>query len=427
MSSAADLFQSASAARAAGNLEAAASGYAAAIELRPDMAEAYLNSGWVLSELGRKTAAIAAYDHGLRFREWPPATAAAARTNLGSLLHELGRTDEATQQFKLALDAKPDFGPALNNLDPTAGSNFGALIGAANGHLERGENAQAADLYRQAISLRDPRIDGSAYVGLGAALHGARKVSLGPRCSSLREAGEVLNAGAKLNPSGPGMMHNLATVLADLGKNKASAKAWRRHLALRPDDALSYRSAYGPTKLAWGARAALPLLASASRLEPTNWHNHYTAAHGYLHAAFWEERGAADVPDPELAASAFAALRPLHRLPISLTMRSEGGARPPWERNLGKGLLGDEPPPLPLESILHTQAARRAEAASAGRQRGLIVYKLGPKKTEVEHLKLSLLLLMRYHNRAFRYPILIAHDEVLDASLRDELTDLAEG
>ena len=93
--SAAALFAQASEARAAGQLDAAASGYAAAIRLRPDMAEAYLNTGWVLSELGRAEEAADAYGHGLRLREWPSETAAAARNNLGVLLRDLGRVDEA--------------------------------------------------------------------------------------------------------------------------------------------------------------------------------------------------------------------------------------------------------------------------------------------------------------------------------------------
>ena len=108
-------------------------------------------------------------------------------------------------------------------------------------------------------------------------------------------------------------------------------------------------------------------------------------------------------------------------------MRSEDGAEPPWTRDRGRGLFGDEPPPLSLKQIWKAQARNRAAAAAAGRQSGLIVYKLGPKATEVEHLRLSLRLLMRHHNRAFRYPILIAHDTALPPTLVRELTDIAAG
>lgn len=427
--SATQLFESATSSRAAGDLQAAASGYAAAIRLRPDMAEAYLNAGWVLSELGQAEGAAAAYNHGLRLREWPPDTAAAARSNLGVLLRDLGRPEEAKQQFLLSLEAKPDFKPALGNLDAAAaasGHGFGAAINEANELFGRGANDEAAEVYRKALSMRDPRVDGSAYVGLGAALHGARR---------LREAAEVLSAGAKLNPSSPGMLQNLATVRTDLGHWKGAASAWRKVLAMRPDDPDAHRAAFGATKNAKGARAALPLLARAARLDPLNWHHHYSAAHGYLHEAYYADAisssdgipSASSPPDAKLAASALHTLRPLHRLPISMGMRSEDGAVPPWTRDLGRGLLGDEPPPMNLDAIWRAQAGRRAEAAAAGRQRGLIVYKLGPKASEVEHLKLSLRLLMRHHNRAFRYPILLAHDEPIDDALKEELMRLAAG
>jgi hypothetical protein len=132
-------------------------------------------------------------------------------------------------------------------------------------------------------------------------------------------------------------------------------------------------------------------------------------------------------PDATLEVEALRALRPLHRLPISLRMRSRHGAEPPWTRNGGRGLIGDEPSPKALDEIWEMQATSREISKAAGRQSGLIVYKLGPKQSEVDHLRLSLTLLMRYHNRAFRYPILIAHDEELDGHTRDALGALAAG
>ena len=317
------------------------------------------------------------------------------------------------------------FQAALGNLDEdetTSGDTFGdqpsfaATINAANAQLSRGNNAAAAELYRKAIPLRDPRVDGSAYVGLGAALHSARQNS---------EAAEVLAAGAKLNPQSPGMLQNLAIVRSDLGQWKAAASAWKRALALRPNDAEAYRNAFQATKNAKGALAALPYLGHAAALDSLNWQHHYSHAHGYLEEAYkWLPKAAAD---PTIATTAFRALRPLHRLPISLRMRSEHGAEPPWTRDRGRGLKGDQPPPISLQKIWDAQAKKRIDSAKAGRQSGLIVYKLGPKASEVEHLKLSFALLMRHHNKAFRYPMLIAHDEPIDNDLRKYLTSLSDG
>ena len=451
--SAVDAFDAASAARANGDFAGAARNYAAAIRANPNMAEAYMNAGWVLGELGRRDEAAHSYRFGLKNRVWPADTTAAAHNNVGVIMRDLGRSDEAAAEWRAALAAKPDFGPSLENLaresstvsdggdaaggarreggdDDLGALSYSGLINAGNQHLDRGALSEAASLYRRAIPMRDPRHDGSAYVGLGAALHGSQR---------LREAVHVLAAGAKLNPGSPGMLMNLAIVRADLEQWKGSASAWRRALALDPTNAGAYRAAFGAVKNAKGAAAALPYLAHAAALDPTNWHNHYTSAHAYLHEAYLHAPNATSTAptssptlplrDPDMEAAALRALRPLHRQPISMRMRSQTGAEPPWTRAGGRGLLGDQPPPKSFEEIWHAQADKRAAAAAAGRQSGVIVYKLGPKATEVEHLRLSLRLLMRHHNRIFRYPILIAHDDdaKLDAAQREELVEVARG
>ena len=460
--SAPELFSSASALRAAGALAESHAAYAGAIALQPRMAEAYINNGWVLSELDRQGEAIHSYRVGLQLRSWPGDTLAAARNNIGVLLRGLGRTAEAQIEWQAALAAKPDFSPAMDNLEQAAGAgatsqgesaqSFAQLINDANGHLGRGTLTEAAAFYREALPLRDPRVDGSAYVGLGAALHASRQ---------LHEAAHVLSAGAKLNPASPGMMMNLAIVRTDLEQWKGAASAWRKALRLHPNDAQAYRAAFAPVKHAKGAAAALPLLEAAAKIDPTNWQHHYTHAHERLQEAYVAPKtnnlsqatgsvsisgsGAATTPpaatspralaaaadarevDASLAATALAALRPLHRLPISLRMRYESATEPPWTRFGGRGIVGDAPPPLALADIWEAQAERRRRSAAAGRQRGLIVYKLGPKPSEIDHLRLSLRLLMRHHNLAFRYPILIAHDEALDRRIKEELSRIAEG
>ena len=96
----------------------------------------------------------------------------------------------------------------------------------------------------------------------------------------------MLMAGAKLNPSSPGMLSNLATVRSDLGEWKGAAGTWRRALALTPSDAGRYSSA--AASLQRGTRPAdvIPFLRSASALDPTNWQRHYALAHACLEMAF---------------------------------------------------------------------------------------------------------------------------------------------
>ena len=235
---AAELFSRAAEARQSSDFANSARLYAEAIQVQPHMAEvcrtpiaphclppitlpctqAYLNVAWVQSELSRTAEAEYSYRHGLRLRRWPAETAAAAWHNVGVIAKDAGRAPEATAAFESALQAKPDFGPSLEVLGqetktPGKGNpgeytgDYVDLIKRANDHYSRGENAEAGMLYRQAQPLRDPRADGSAYVGLGAALHGAGR---------LAEAKHVLANGAKLNPRSPGMLPNLAITLTGM-------------------------------------------------------------------------------------------------------------------------------------------------------------------------------------------------------------------
>ena len=55
------------------------------------------------------------------------------------------------------------------------------------------------------------------------------------------------------------------------------------------------------------------------------------------------------------------------------------------------------------------------------RQRGVILYKLGPKSTEFDNLLLSLRLLTRYHNHVHRHPLLVAHDTALLESVKSRI------
>ena len=385
------LFNEASAQRAAGDLPEAARLYESAIRADPHLSEAYLNVAWVFSELGRAAEAQHAYRHGLRQRQWPAETEAAAQHNLGVLLRDSGRDTEAAAAFKAALAAKPDFGPTLEDgWSPVPGkggvsgsspapaaltgmqaaATFVRLINEANELYAANAHGQAAELYQRAIPLRDARVDGSAYVGLGAALHGGGR---------LAEAKHVLVAGARLNPLAPSMLANLATVRTDLGHGKAecpvklqppswpqsldypgiqarvwtlarrssltltaprpgkaAAAAWKRALALTPNDAASYRSAASALTRLGRLDDALLAYGHTAKLDPTNWQHHYSRAHVAFQLAHVQATPRARKLAAGGADAALAALRPLHRRPISLTMRADERAEPPWTRGGGR-------------------------------------------------------------------------------------------
>lgn len=289
-----------------------------------------------------------------------------------------------------------------------AASRFASLIQEGNERFAEGSHEEARHAYTLALPLVDPRRDGSAYVGLGAALHGARRVS---------EAREALEAGARLNPTSPSLYENLAIVTSDLGDTAAAADAWAAALRLRPAELFSQRAAAVAFEAAGRAREARQAHAAAASLDPHNWQVHYSRVHFLLRTAFRGKK-----VNETRASDALEALRPLHRPPISLAARAEHGAVPLWTRESGRGLLGDAPAPLAPAALLARQAAPRELARRVGAQRGVIMYKLGPKATELTNLELSMRLLERNFNRNFRYPVVVAHDTALEKTTRVRAT-----
>ena len=111
-----DLFHAAASSRAADDLPKATDLYRSAIRTNPNLAEAYMNLAWVLSETDHTEDAVDAYTHGLRMKQWPAATAAGAHNNRGACLKRLGQKEEAAASFRAALAVLPGFDAAENNL-----------------------------------------------------------------------------------------------------------------------------------------------------------------------------------------------------------------------------------------------------------------------------------------------------------------------
>ena len=92
-------------------------------------------------------------------------------------------------------------------------------------------------------------------------------------------------------------------------------------------------------------------------------------------------------PPPPYVPHLAAPLHPLHRSSPLLTPPHPAsphscpsqhlGAIPPWQRANGRGIIGDEPPSLPISDIIARQSARRILSNAVPRQRGVILYKLG--------------------------------------------------
>jgi tetratricopeptide (TPR) repeat protein len=245
------------------------------------------------------------------------------------------------------------------------------------------------------------------------------------------------------------MLLNLATVAADANLWQESAAAWRQALALRPQGAAAFRAAAAAFQRANEPEEAARALASAAERDPTNWQHHYAHAHALMMMAAEAAakggttemgdtagrdgtlagglgpdalprdigttgttgggaragNGFGDVADPpnpptpsilSLEQRALSALAPLSRDPISLHARHSASAAPLWMRDNGRGVRSDGPLPRTPADLLAAQAGRRAEAEKAGRQRGVIVYKLGGSDAEIDNLKMSMWRLDRW-------------------------------
>ena len=112
-----------------------------AIALDPESATMHSDLGVVLTELDRSEDAASAYRQALALRpDFPEAL-----NNLGSSLKTLGRIDEAVAQFRAALALRPGYADALHNL----GMGLELL----------GEREQAIEFHRQAVRLNPDYLD----------------------------------------------------------------------------------------------------------------------------------------------------------------------------------------------------------------------------------------------------------------------------
>ena len=150
----------------------------------------------------------------------------------------------------------------------------------------------------------------------------------------------------------------------------------------------------------------------AAALDEDNRQHHYALAHTLLHHRRHDE--------------ALLAQWPLHRAPISMAMRAKSRAVPRGCATAA-GLAPRPAAAAAARGRVERQAARRDLAAAAGRQSGVILYKLGPKESELDNLVLSLTQLTTYFNGAYRYPIVVAHDLPFKAGVRQRVRDAATG
>ncbi len=95
-----------------GRLDDAVASYRLALGIKPDFVMAHYNLGNALKGLGQLDDAVASYQRALKIKPHY----AEAHNNLGNALKDLGRLDEALASYRQALEIRPDFSDAHNNL-----------------------------------------------------------------------------------------------------------------------------------------------------------------------------------------------------------------------------------------------------------------------------------------------------------------------
>jgi tetratricopeptide (TPR) repeat protein len=201
-----------------------------------------------------------------------------AHNNLGNALAGLGRTDEAIEQYRLALAIKPDYVAAYNNLG----------LAFAN----RGEAEAAIALYRKALEINGDYV--FAYNNLGLALAGVGRAE---------EAVEQYEQALKIKPDYVEAHDNLGRALARRGAMDEAIAHFRRALEINADYAPAHKSLGLALAGRGQLREAIEQYRLALKINPGYLEAHYNLGNaladgGHLEEALAEYRTALEIkPD----------------------------------------------------------------------------------------------------------------------------------
>jgi tetratricopeptide (TPR) repeat protein len=176
-----------------------------AAELLPDDSEAHSNLGNVLRELGRLDDAEASYRRSLKLKP----DFAEAQNNLGITLFGLGRLEEAEACYLKAIEINRGYAEAINNL--------------GNVYLDQGRLDEAMTCYHRALEINPEYAD--AHFNLGISLQ---------RLGRLVEAEACYRHALQINPNYIKAHNNLGLTLQDLGRTSEAELSYRRALLVDP-------------------------------------------------------------------------------------------------------------------------------------------------------------------------------------------------
>ena len=247
----------------------------------PDLAEAHSNLGNVLKDQGKRDEAIAAYRQAIGIEP----NLAEAHSNLGNALKDQGKVDEAIAAYRQAIGIKPDLAEAHCNLGVALEkqSKFDEAVAAyrqaigfnpdyaeahsnlGNALKDQGKLDEAVAAYRQAIGIKPDFAE--AHYNLGNALKDQGK---------LDEAVAAYRQAIGIKPDYAEAHSNLGNVLKDQGKLDEAVAAYRQAICIKPDLAEAHSN----------------LLFSLS------YHDKSTADHLFAEHREWDERHGRQVSRP---------------------------------------------------------------------------------------------------------------------------------
>lgn len=171
--------------------------------LAPGDHHGLVQQGRVLADLGRLTEAEAVLRRAVAVRD------AAAEFNLGTVLDQQDRWDEARAHYERALAINPFHTRAMNNL----GAGFD----------RRGDTTTALRLLERAVAIAPDAAE--LHVNYGTALTSARRFD---------EAVGALTTAIALDPRDPNPLNNLGIAFASMGDLPRAKDAFARALAIDP-------------------------------------------------------------------------------------------------------------------------------------------------------------------------------------------------
>ena len=177
-----------------------------AAALLPDDAAAHSNLGIALGNLGQPGEAVASYRRALGIKP----DHAEAHCNLGNALQALGQLEEAAACYRRALEIKPNLVEAHYNLGTTL--------------IALGEFDDAVACFRRALEIKPDYAE--ALNNLGIALK-----ALGQFDGAIDCYGRAL----EINPGHAEVHRNLGNALKDLGQLENAVQSYRRAVAIKPD------------------------------------------------------------------------------------------------------------------------------------------------------------------------------------------------